>query len=71
MKAIILTIGLLAVLIGMLACLRQLRVAPQLTVVSSTGPTIERLERLSHLCTGRVYVADVLVGQSDSHAGPG
>lgn len=69
MKAVILTIGLLAVLIGMLACLRQLRVAPQLTVVSSTGPTIERLERLSHLCTGRVYVADVLVGQSDSSRG--
>ena len=30
--------------------------------ITSQGPTIERLEQLSHLVTNRVYVADVLVG---------
>ena len=69
MKTIILVVGLLAVFIGLLVCLRQPRVEPPPIVVSSTGPTIERLERLSHLCTGRVYVADVLIGQSNSSRG--
>ena len=33
------------------------------TVVQSQGPTVERLQRLSHLVTTRVCVADVLVGE--------
>jgi len=33
------------------------------------GPTIERLEQLSHLAASRVYVADVLVGEGDGHRG--
>jgi hypothetical protein len=38
--------------------------SPQQTMtVTSQGPTIERLERLSSLVTTRVYVADVLVGE--------
>ena len=70
MKTIILAFGLLAVFIGLLVCLRQLRVEqPPPMVISSTGPTIERLERLSQLCTGRVYVADVLIGESDNSRG--
>ena len=69
MKAVILALGLLAIFIGVLVYLRQRRVEPPPMIVSSTGPTIERLERLSNLCTGRVYVADVLVGQSDSSRG--
>ena len=72
MKTIlILALGLLAVFIGLLVCLRQLRVGqpPPPMVVSSAGPTVERLERLSQLCTGRVYVADVLIGQSDTSKG--
>jgi hypothetical protein len=36
---------------------------PAPVVVHSQGPTVERLERLSHLVTTRVYVADVLVGE--------
>jgi len=70
LKTIILAFGLLAVFAGLLVCLRQLRVEqPPPIVVSSTGPTVERLERLSQLCTGRVYVADVLIGQSDTSKG--
>ena len=69
MKLIILALGLFAVFIGMLVCFRQLRVEPPPIVVSSTGPTIQRLERLSQLCTGRVYVADVLIGESDNSRG--
>ncbi|MEI8372334.1 MAG: DUF4230 domain-containing protein [Planctomycetota bacterium] len=32
-------------------------------IIHSQGPTIERLERLSHLVTARVYIADVLIGE--------
>ena len=38
-------------------------------VISSQGPTIERLEQLRHLATSRVYVSDVLTGESDGHRG--
>ena len=72
MKLAILAVGLLAVFLGLLIYLRPLRVTqppPPPIVVTSQGPTIERLERLSQLCTGRVYVADVLIGQSDTTKG--
>ena len=42
---------------------------PAPVVVHSQGPTVERLERLSHLVTTRVYVADVLVGEGDGCRG--
>ncbi|MCE9552607.1 MAG: DUF4230 domain-containing protein [Planctomycetes bacterium] len=42
---------------------------PVPTVVHSQGPTVERLERLSHLATTRVYVVDVLVGQGEGCRG--
>ena len=35
----------------------------------SQGPTVERLERLSHLVTTRVYVADVLTAEAEGHRG--
>ena len=35
------------------------------TVILSQGPTLERLQRLCHLVTGRVYVADVLTAEGD------
>jgi len=38
-------------------------------VIHSQGPTIERLERLSHLVVTRVYVADVLVGEGEGCKG--
>ena len=71
MKTIFLAFGLLAVFIGLLVCLRQLRVEqPPPIVVTSQGPaTIERLERLSQLVTSRVYVADVLIGEGEGCRG--
>lgn len=42
---------------------------PAAFVVCSQGPTVERLERLSHLVTARVYVADVLVGEGEGCRG--
>jgi hypothetical protein len=52
-----------------LVCLRQLRVAQSPPIVVSSGPTIERLERLSQLVTGKVTICDVLVGASDDSKG--
>ena len=70
MKTIIVAFGLLAAFIGLLLCLRQLRVEqPPLIVVSSTGPTIQRLERLSTLVTSKVTICDVLIGVSDDSKG--
>jgi hypothetical protein len=40
-----------------------------ITTVVSTGPTVERLERLSHLATMRVLVAGVLIGDGDGFRG--
>jgi hypothetical protein len=69
-KIVILAIGLLAVFAGILICLRQFCVEkPPPTVVTSQGPTIERLQRLSHLVTSHVYVADVLIGEGEGCRG--
>ena len=38
-------------------------------VVHSQGPTVERLERLSHLVTTRVYIVDVLIGEGEGCRG--
>ncbi len=68
--SIILAVGLLAVFIGLLICLRQFSVEkPPPIVITSQGPTIERLERLSTLVSSRVYVADVLIGEGDGCRG--
>ena len=70
MKAVILASGLLAVFAGLVICLRQFSVEkPPPVVVTSQGPTIERLERLSNLVTAKVLIADVLVGVSDDSKG--
>jgi hypothetical protein len=42
---------------------------PAPVVVNSQGPTVERLERLSHLVTTRICVADVLVGEGEGCRG--
>ena len=42
---------------------------PAPTVVHSQGPTVERLERLSHLVTTRVNVVDVLIGEGEGCRG--
>ena len=68
--SIILAVGLLAVFVGLLICLRQFCVEkPPPIVVSSSGPTIDRLEKLSQLVTSRVYVADVLIGEGSGCRG--
>jgi hypothetical protein len=46
-----------------------LRPGLQQTVVTSQGPTIERLERLAQLITTRVHIADVLVGEDQGCQG--
>lgn len=38
-------------------------------VVHSQGPTVERLQRLSHLVTTRVYIVDVLIGEGEGCRG--
>ncbi|MCE9552883.1 MAG: hypothetical protein K8T91_05845 [Planctomycetes bacterium] len=42
---------------------------PVPTVVHSQGPTVERLERLAHLVTTRVYIVDVLIGEGQGCRG--
>ena len=42
---------------------------PPQPVIQSQGPTIERLEQLSHLVATRVYIADVLVGEGNGCKG--
>ena len=70
MKSIILAVGLLAVFIGLLICLRQFCVEkPPPIVVSSDGPHNRAARTLEPPLHGRVYVADVLIGQSDNSKG--
>ena len=70
MKTAILAVGLLAVFIGLVIYLRQFSIEkPPPIVVSSTGPTIARLEKLSQLVTSRVYIADVLIGEGEGCRG--
>ena len=38
-------------------------------VIVSQGPTVEKLQRFSHLVTTKVLVADVLVGEGEGHVG--
>ena len=66
----LLLILLIAVLFAIVALPRFLLTAtPALTIVRSQGPTVERLERLSHLVTARVHVVDVLIGEGEGCRG--
>ena len=66
----LLLIVLIAVLFAIVALPRLLPSAtPAPTVVHSQGPTVERLERLSHLVTTRVHVVDVLIGEGEGCRG--
>ena len=66
-------IGVLVILgITMIAAIVALpRLVPPAThiVAQSQGPTVERLERLSHLVTTRVHVVDVLIGEGEGCRG--
>ena len=42
---------------------------PRPTAIISQGPTVERLQRLAHLVTMRIYIADVLVGEGEGCRG--
>ena len=61
---VLLVVGLAAV-IGK----RRLAGAGTRTTIVSQGPTLEKLERLAHLVTTRVYVADVLTGSDGRFCG--
>jgi hypothetical protein len=69
MRTTIVVLALLAAIASWVFALprRFPRATP--TVVQSQGPTIERLQRLSHLVTTRVCVADVLVGEGEGCRG--
>lgn len=75
MRLVIFELGLLAVFSCMLMLFLpqphvQLPPPPPPVIVSSqSGPTIEKLQRLSHLATSRVYVVDVLIGETDNCRG--
>ncbi len=70
MKTAIFVLSLLAVFAGVFVYLRQLRVEqPPPFVITSQGPTIERLERLSELVASKVTICDVLIGVSDDSKG--
>jgi len=69
MKIVLLALGLLAVFAGLLVCLRQLNFAQPPITVKSQGPTIEKLERLSHLVSCRITVCDVLTGTGEGCCG--
>ena len=59
----------LAIVIVWLTTTLSYWAAQRPTTVTSQGPTVERLERLAHLVTARVYVADVLVGEGEGCRG--
>ena len=66
MKTAALALVLFAGFVGVLVYLRQLRIAqPPSIVISSSGPTVERLLRLSQLVTSKVTICNVLVGVSE------
>jgi hypothetical protein len=62
-------LGLLVIGISVLVGRRCLPGAGVRTTIVSQGPTLEKLERLAHLVTTRVYVADVLTGSDGRFRG--
>lgn len=68
----ILVLAVLAILSVPVAALllRRVRLPPLAApVVVSQGPTVDRLQRLSHLVTTKVLISDVLVAEGEGHAG--
>ena len=51
MKLILLAIAVLFVCTGVAVYLRQLRVDRPPVIINSQGPTVEKLQKLSHLLT--------------------
>lgn len=67
MKIILLAFAVLAVCAAIFYR-RQLRI-DRPPVITSQGPTVEKLERLSQLVTTRVQIADVLIGEGQGCRG--
>lgn len=66
---VLLALGIVVVLAGVYVYFRLRRADPPPIVVSSSGPTVERLQRLSSLVTSRVQLADVLIGTGEGCRG--
>jgi hypothetical protein len=70
MRTTILLFVALAIFMAAVAIiLPHLQARPAPISVESQGPTIQRLERLTHLITSRIYIADVLVGEGEGCRG--
>ncbi len=69
MKLIMLAIAVLFVCTGVAVYLRQLRVDRPPVIINSQGPTVEKLQKLSHLLTLRVQIADVLIAEGQGCRG--
>jgi len=70
MKSVILIVAVVLTAAFCFLVFRRLdRSLTPVVQVQHQGPTIERLEQLSHLTTSRAHVADVLVGEGDGHRG--
>jgi hypothetical protein len=66
---IVLLVALTTSLVGVTLLLPRLQDLPTPISVQSQGPTVQRLERLSHLVTTRAAIADVLVGEGEGCRG--
>ena len=66
---ILLLIALATSMVGVAIVLPRLQAPPAPITIQSQGPTIQRLERLCHLATTGVAVADVLVGEGEGCRG--
>lgn len=69
MKYLFLLLVGLAFLAVLLAVLNYSMRKPSTMEIVSQGPTVERLARLAHLVTTRVYIADVLTGEGEGYHG--
>jgi hypothetical protein len=68
MRTLILLIAVLTVA-AVIFVPRRWQTSASSPVIVSQGPTVEKLQRLSHLVTTKVLVADVLVGEGEGHVG--
>ena len=66
---ILLLVTMVTFVVAVTLVLPRLQATPASIAVQSQGPTIQRLERLSHLVTTRVAVADVLIGEGEGCRG--
>jgi hypothetical protein len=66
---IILLVALATLSVAVAILLSRFQALPVPITAQSQGPTIQRLERLSHLVTTRAAIADVLVGEGEGCRG--